>query len=193
MNPIGVLGGIFDPVHNGHLALAVLAKDFFKLDKVLFVPSGNPPHKKSSVNCCASDRLEMLKIALSGEPDTQIWDLEIKRSGISYTVDTLYELKELFPGPLYFIIGSDNLGELTTWHKYKEILNLVTLCVAHRPGFSFKIPSQIEQANILRFPSPEWGISSTMIRNYLQKGYSCRHLLPEDVIEYISNKGLYQN
>ncbi|MDO5577371.1 MAG: nicotinate-nucleotide adenylyltransferase [Fibrobacter sp.] len=193
MNPIGVLGGIFDPVHNGHLAVASLAKEFFKLDKVLLVPSGTPPHKKSTVTCSAFHRNEMLLQAIADEPGFDIWDHEIKRDGISYTVDTIHELKETFENPIYFIIGSDNLKEIVTWYKYEEILKLVTLCVAHRPGYSCELPLQISNANIKSFPSPEWGISSTMIRKYLREGYSCRHLLPPRVINYIFDMGFYKN
>ena len=190
--PTGVLGGIFDPVHNGHLAVAALARDFFGLDKVLFIPSGTPPHKSSTVCASSSDRLSMLKIALKDDPGAVIWDKEICRPGISYTIDTLYELSKQIKGPVYFIIGSDNLREIITWHKYQEILELVTLCVAHRPGSPVFIPDSLKKAKLHRFPSPEWGISSTMIRTYIHKGYSCRHLLPDGVVDYIVDKGLYK-
>lgn len=190
--PIGVLGGIFDPVHNGHLALAFLAKDHFKLDEILIVPSGSPPHKCLNVNATAQDRLVMLKLALSGSSGLTIFEDEINRPGISYTVDTLRKLKQMYHGrSIYFLIGSDNLHEIPGWYKYREILELAILCVAHRPGYTLDVPSELNGTEIKEFPSPEWGISSSMVRSYLAKGYSCRHLLPDSVIDYILDKGLY--
>ena len=192
-SPLGVLGGIFDPVHNGHLAVASLAKDFFKLDKVLLIPSGVPPHKLSKVKASPSDRLEMLRLAIGGKTGFEICTEEINRQGYSYTFDTLNVLKKQYGNSqIYFIIGSDNLKEISTWYRYIEVIELVTLCVAHRPGYSCKIPEELKKAKILKFPSPEWAISSTMVRTYLHRGYSCRHLLPDPVIDYILSKGLYK-
>lgn len=190
---LGVLGGIFDPVHNGHLAIASLAKEYFHLDKILLIPSGIPPHKISTVKASSSDRLKMLRLAIDGRNGFEICTEEINRKGYSYTFDTLKALKEQHENPqIYFIIGSDNLREISTWYKYKEVIEIVTLCVAHRPGYSCKIPEELKAARILKFPSPEWAISSTMVRTYFQRGYSCRHLLPDPVIDYILSKGLYR-
>lgn len=191
-NAIGLIGGIFDPVHYGHLAIGVLAYEYFKLEKIIYIPSGNPPHK-SCVYASSDDRLEMLKIALEDLPFAIIWDQEIKSSQISYTFYTLKEISLAFPkNELYFIIGTDNLKEIPTWHRYKEILNLITLCVTERPPFTKEIPQQLKDANIKFFPSPNLGISSSLIRQYISKGYSCKYLLPEKVREYIIKKGLYR-
>jgi len=131
--PLGILGGIFDPPHNGHLAVASFARDYFGLSEVLFVPSGTPPHKSTATP--AIDRLAMLKRAIVNEPTFKIWDAELRRKGTSYTIDTLEELSRHFPGrPVYFIVGSDNLHEIQTWRRYRDVLRLVTLCVTHRPG-----------------------------------------------------------
>lgn len=191
--PLGVLGGIFDPIHNGHLAIASLAREYFKLHQVLFIPSGNPPHKESTVVASAQDRLAMLQIALQDEPGVAIYDCELKRSGFSFTIDTIHELQSRFNTDIYFIIGSDNIREIKTWHRYQEILKLVTLCIAHRPGYACTVGNTFAEATIRQFPSPEWGISSTMIRSYIGRGFSCRHLLPSGVIDYITTKGLYRS
>jgi nicotinate-nucleotide adenylyltransferase len=190
-NGIGILGGIFDPLHHGHLAVAALARDYFTLPQILFVPSGRPPHK-STIGASAADRLAMLKLAVRHEPSFTIGDEELKSQNVSYTFDTLTTLRKTFPGrPFYFIVGSDNLHEIETWHCYREVLKMVTLCVAHRPGYSLKPPPSLASARICPFPSPKWGISSTLIRSYLAKGYSCSHLIPECVAEYIRKKNLY--
>lgn len=191
--PIGVLGGIFDPVHFGHLATARLACDCFHLKKIIYIPAGVPPHKSATVTASPSERLAMLRLALAEEPGVEIWDKEITRPEVSYTIDTLVELARLYPGvPVYFIVGADNLHEIHTWHRYREILERVTLCVAGRPGFTMEVPRSLAGARIKPFPSAQWGLSSTQLRDYLSKGYGCKHLLPEAVREYISVNGLYR-
>jgi len=191
--PIGVLGGIFDPVHNGHLAAARLAAEFFNCQKVLFVPSGIPPHKRNSVTASARDRLAMLEAALAGDNRAVIWKNELLRDGVSYTIDTLEELARLYPGaPIHFIIGADNLHEIHTWHRYHDILRRVTLCVTERPGFSMEIPDTLREATIRIFPSPMWGLSSSMLRQLLAQGHSCRYLLPGQVRKYIIENKLYR-
>jgi nicotinate-nucleotide adenylyltransferase len=191
---VGILGGIFDPVHNGHLATACLARDYFNLDKVFLIPAGMPPHKSGSVAATAGHRLAMLKCAVKDTKSMTVWDEEIRRNGISYTVDTIGKIEKKYPRvPLYFIIGSDNLGEIVTWHNYRLFLSSVVLCVAHRPGYPLTIPPELRVGKIETFPSPEWAISSTMIRSYLGRGYSCEYLLPHCVAAYIKRRGLYKN
>ncbi|MBN1760826.1 MAG: nicotinate (nicotinamide) nucleotide adenylyltransferase [Chitinispirillaceae bacterium] len=191
--PVGVLGGIFDPVHFGHLATASLACEFFHLEKIYFVPAGIPPHKLTTVTASASDRLAMLRLALEGEQGAAIWDSEIRRREVSYTVDTLAELREtVSDASLFFIVGADNLHEIHTWHRYRDILATVTLCVAERPGYTMEIPESLAGARIQAFPSPLWGLSSTQLRRYISTGYQCRYLLPDRVREYIFTRGLYR-
>jgi nicotinate-nucleotide adenylyltransferase len=192
--PIGVFGGIFDPVHNGHLAAAYLAYDYFHLEKIIFIPAGIPPHKVKTVTASPSDRLAMLKIALDHFPAAVIWPNEVQRTGISYTIDTLGELEACYKdNPLYFIIGSDNLAEIPDWHHFEAILKKVTLCVAVRPGFCSEAPQLLAHANMKFFPSPQWGLSSTVLRSYIGRGYSCKYLLPPGVQEYIMENGLYKD
>ena len=191
--PIGVLGGIFDPVHFGHLAIARLACDFFHLDKIVFIPAGVPPHKQTTVTASPEHRLAMLERALAPLPEASIWDREITSTEISYTVDTLVKLREVYPGcPLFFVVGADNLREIPTWHRYRELLDMITLCVTDRPGFSMEVPAVLAGARIETFPSPSWGLSSTQLRAYLAEGYRCRYLLPDTVCEYISDNALYR-
>jgi nicotinate-nucleotide adenylyltransferase len=191
--PLGILGGIFDPVHNGHCAAACLARDYFGLDKVYLIPSGTPPHKSGRVFAGPDHRLAMLKLAVKGARGLTVWDEELRRPGISYTVDTILRIREKHPlTPLYFIIGSDNLHEIVTWHEYRRILASVVLCVAHRPGFALAVPRELRAGKILSFPSPEWSVSSTMVRSYLSRGYSCDYLLPLSVAAYISRHRLYK-
>jgi nicotinate-nucleotide adenylyltransferase len=190
--PIGILGGIFDPIHNGHLSIATCARDFFKLDQVVFIPSGNPPHKSSTVAAGPNDRLAMLKLAIQNEPSFTLWGGDINRPGYSFTIESLRTLRETYrKNPFYFIIGSDNVSEIMMWKEYREILSMVVLCVVSRPGFPLDIPESLLTVTIKEFPSPQCGLSSTMLRDYLRKGYSCRYLVPDPVLEYIKIQRLY--
>jgi nicotinate-nucleotide adenylyltransferase len=189
--PIGILGGIFDPVHHGHLAAAQLARDYFHIDKIIFIPAGRPAHK--SAPCAnAEHRLAMLKLGIRSKPGFEIWQGELHRKGPSFTVDTLRELKKHYPSaPLYFIIGSDNLREIPLWRDFRAILKLALFCVAHRPGHSMRVPPVLVSMHMKPFPGPEWKLSSTMIREYVARGYSCESLLPPEVIGYIKRHALY--
>jgi nicotinate-nucleotide adenylyltransferase len=190
---VGMLGGIFNPIHNGHGAAACLARDFFGLEKVYLVPSGIPPHKYNEGIAGARDRLAMTRLAAKASAALSVWDGEIRRGGVSYSIDTIRAIAAHHPSrQLYFIIGSDNLPEISSWHCFRDILAAVTLCVAHRPGHSLTAPPELAGADIRIFPSPEWGISSTMIRDYLARGYLCEHLLPAGVVRYIKRQGLYK-
>jgi nicotinate-nucleotide adenylyltransferase len=191
---IAVFGGLFNPVHNGHLAVARLAADYFGFKQIHLFPAGAPPHKPFRPVMSSAHRLAMLKLAVKNDKQMMVHDDEIRRPGISYTIDTLHALQQKYPGKeICFIIGADNLTEIPTWHLYRNILKITTLCVAHRPGFLMKTPNELKQARIATFPSPEWGISSTMIRSLLSQGYRCTGLLPEAVIEYIRRHKLYRS
>jgi nicotinate-nucleotide adenylyltransferase len=190
--PVGILGGVFDPVHNGHLAVARLAMDYFGLPEVFFVPAGTPPHKHAT-HSTALHRLSMLKAALRGVRGCTVWDGELRRGGSSYTIDTLRIFGKRHPGsPLYFIIGSDNLVEISSWRDYTTLMETAVFCVAHRPGHSLRVPRALSGLRMKVFPSPEWGISSSTIREYLSRGYSCAHLLPAAALRYIRAHGLYK-
>ncbi len=190
---IGILGGSFDPVHNGHLAIASLVRDHLRLPTILFIPAALPPHKSLTVHATAEQRLAMLELATEQVRGTRVHRCEIERGGTSYTVDTLMSLRGEYHGQeLFYIIGSDNLAEIPTWHRYREILSMVTLCVVHRPGYSMRPGAAVADARITSMPSPEWGVSSTMVRRYLLQDYSCEGLVPRSVLCYIRDHGLYQ-
>ena len=198
---IGILGGTFNPVHLGHLILAQSALEACDLSKVLFIPCGVPPHKNPGFLIEAKHRLAMVRAALAGDPRFEASDVEIRRPGISYAVDTVAHLRELYQGAeLVFILGSDTLGELYLW---KSIYSLMTLCrfaVFCRPGFDVRTM----QAASLHIESP-WAerlaegvvmgrqidISSSDIRYRIAEGMSIRYLVPLEVERYIAEHGLY--
>lgn len=196
---LGIMGGTFDPVHYGHLVAAETARVEFKLNKVLFIPTGTPPHKDSHKVTPAGFRYEMVKYSIADNPYFKISDIEIKREGPSYTIDTLRALKESWPDQeLYFITGTDALRELFFWREAEEILSLTHVVGAARPGFDateFLQKVQHDHSKIMDrihyFEVPALAISSTDIRARLKSGKSIRYLLPEEVRSYITEKRLY--
>jgi nicotinate-nucleotide adenylyltransferase len=135
----------------------------------------------------------MLCLAMRNEPDFMVRDDELRRTGISYTIDTLGVLAQEFPGcQFYFLVGSDNLREIETWRSFRDVLGMVTLCVAHRPGYQLKIPRILRTGSFRTFPSPELDISSTVIRERIATGRPFRRLVPKEVAEYISIRQLYR-
>lgn len=190
---LGILGGIFDPVHHGHLAILNLARQHFGFDLCCVVPAGVPPHKESP-HASAEHRLAMLKLALAPYPYAEIIDHEARAASVSYTIQTIEFVKQLYPDYLtHFIIGSDNLTEISGWYNFEKIIAQVVMCVAERPGFPIIIPPSLANADIRTFPSPQWGLSSTMLRTYLAQGISCTTLIPDSVLAYIKSNGLYEH
>ncbi|MBI87094.1 MAG: nicotinic acid mononucleotide adenylyltransferase [Candidatus Marinimicrobia bacterium] len=189
---ICIFGGTFDPPHIGHLLIAQTVCEAENFDKILFIPANKPPHKKniSGVN----DRLAMLNLAIEGNPNFEISDIEIKRGGISYTIDTLSTMKIKYlkeHDDLFYLIGSDSLLELKYWKNPKEILKKCNVVVAIRPGFRpSDIPAwilhRIQFANIPRFE-----ISSSNIRMRWRENKTIRYLVTLPVWEYINKHNLY--
>lgn len=186
---IGILGGTFNPVHIGHLILAEEVREKIKLDKVIFVPTYLPPHKDNSEIAPASARMAMVKLAIKGNRYFLASDMEIKRDGRSYTIDTLKEFKSIYPqDELYFIIGSDLLKYLDDWKDLDEIIKMVKFIVATRPGYPLeKIPSHIST-----IPIRAVDISGFEIRKAIKENKSFRYLVPESVLKYIDKKRLYR-
>lgn len=192
---IGIMGGTFNPVHNAHLLIAEIACEQYELDRVIFMTGGNPPHKSDAID--AHDRLNMARIAIEGNSHFIADDFEVERSEKSYTLHTLEYLKKKYPSAeLFFIIGEDSLCDLHKWYKPEEILKLCTILV-----FPRKSQKETENAimnakntlggNILPVTAPVIGISSTDIRSRIKNKQTVRYMLPEGVIRYIEENGLY--
>ena len=188
-----LFGGTFDPPHVGHLVIAETIQESERFDKVVFVPAPNPPHKEEDISPIES-RLEMLRLALMDNDHFDVSDIEIERGGISYTVETIEETKERFgieAENLYFLIGSDALLDFHRWKQYELILDECRVIVAQRPGFR---PSRIDP-NILsriRFANiPQIEVSSSQIRRRISSDLTIRYLVPNPVMKYIQEQGLY--
>jgi nicotinate-nucleotide adenylyltransferase len=194
---IGVLGGTFDPVHNGHLHIGDALRTALDLDGVLWVPAGRPPHKSDQIVSSDKDRLAMLDLALAGSAIDEISTIDINRSGPSYTADTLEILAERFPtARLLFLMGEDSLRDLSTWHHPERILRVAELAVAGRPGvdtdlqsLEFQVPGVRKRVHVV--PTEEMAISSSDIRRRVRENQSIRGLVPASVEAYIQNHGLY--
>lgn len=197
---LGILGGTFDPVHVGHLALAEAARTAFGLARVLFIPAAVPPHKPGGAVAAAEDRLAMVRRAVDAAPYFAVSEVELERQGPSYTVDTLANLQQRHPGAeLYFITGADEVLALDTWHDPQRLLQLARFIAATRPGFDLSRLAQMEsrlgpvaRGRLLPLEWLELGLSSTDLRRLLSEGRSVRYLVPERVAEYIEERRLYR-
>ena len=189
---LGVLGGTFDPIHMGHLVLAEQAREQFELDQIIFIPSASPPHKTEQELSLAIHRFEMTKLSLEGNRYFSVSDIELKRKGLSYTVETLRELKGLYKdSEIYFLTGSDVLDEITIWKDPEEIYKLAKIVIAVRPGFNKFDPEDhfAQKSIIAKITGVD--ISSTQIREKVRNGESIKYLVPSKVEEYIKKKNLY--
>jgi nicotinate-nucleotide adenylyltransferase len=193
---IGVLGGTFDPIHFGHLAAGSAAMDCAGLDRVFFVPSAQPPHRRAAV-APAEDRLAMARLAIDGERGFEVSDLEVRRGGRSFTADTMADLRRLHPDDeLFLVLGWDAARLFRTWHEPERVTSLATIVVVSRPGTQAPRPMDLEAAGIdparvilcLR-PTPE--ISGSALRRAIAKGQSVAGRVPGAVEEYIAAHGLY--
>ena len=196
---VGVLGGTFDPVHLGHLAIAEEVRIKLDLDRVIFIPAGQPRLRGDEYLTPAIDRLRMVELAIGDNPHFQVCDIEIQRSGPTYTVDTLVELGQRF-GPdtaLYFIVGADILGQFHRWKDPEKVLEACHLVVVSRPGHQdddwpewFRGADSVKD-KVTQLEIPMVDISGTEIRRRASLGESVRHLVPDLVAEYIQDRKLY--
>jgi nicotinate-nucleotide adenylyltransferase len=188
---LGIFGGSFDPPHVGHLIVAESAVEQLRLDKVVFVPAYYPPHKLGNQQSSATDRLAMVRLIIKGNPRFAVSDLEVRRKGISYTVDTLRSFKSRFENAeLFFIIGGDSLSQFSTWKDPEEILNLAHLVVYPRPLQNLAdVPMSLPRAEVLQGPMIE--ISSSDIRLKVSHDESIRYLVPDEVVRYVKVHKLY--
>jgi nicotinate-nucleotide adenylyltransferase len=193
---IGVVGGTFDPIHAGHLALALAAKRCARLDRVLLVPAAIPPHRLPAT-ASGQDRLEMARVAAAGAGGLEVSDVEVRRSGPSYTSDTLRELTAANPGAdLYLVLGWDAAREISSWHEPEAVTELARLVVVGRPGMPMPAPRDLlaaglDPGRVILCSEPTPDVSATDLRAALASGGPIDHLLPEAVADYIAERGLY--
>jgi nicotinate-nucleotide adenylyltransferase len=195
---IGILGGTFDPPHIGHLVIAEEARQKLGLAKVYFVPAREPPHKRGEPVSPLQDRIAMLRLALKDHPFFAVSLAEAMRPGPSYTVDTMKQLLDEFPPAteLYFVMGMDSLAALPTWHEPSKLIDLCTLAVLKRPGYSAnmdelekKIPGLASR--VVFIPAPELEISSSDLQSRVRGGLSIAYMVPGCVAEYVAEHHLY--
>ncbi len=217
LRKLGILGGTFNPIHYGHLAAAEEVRNRLTLDRILFIPSSLPPHKLDEEVPQAVHRMEMVRLAVAENPAFEPSDIEIKRGGRSYTIDTIEELLRMHPqSELYFITGLDSFLEIQTWHRWQNLLALCKFVVLSRPGYRFVDLAKIDflksaareldgLENGLRKQAavhsgafaiylemiPLYDISSTDIRRRVKEGKSIKYLLPDSVENYIIKNKLY--
>lgn len=195
---IGILGGTFDPVHTGHLVLARDAMEYFGLSKVLFIPSATPPHKLRNDILPARHRVAMIRAAIRDVKGFELCTMEVDRLGISYSIDTVRDLKRQHPrSNFYFIIGADTLKELHTWKRIDELLGLCEFATMGRPGWGTQGSFQLQgkwmkklRRNIFRGHAMD--ISSSDIRERMARGLEIDFFVPPPVGQYIRRHGLYK-
>lgn len=191
---LGIYGGTFDPVHNGHLRIATQAERQFQLDRVIFIPTCVPPHKNAAGDGASSaDRMEMLQLALGDSKRWEASDIEIRRGGISFTVDTLELMRKQRPSSeLFLIMGSDNLLDLDRWRQPEKVASMAVLLVYERPGFPVTgHPPQIK-ADVRAIQGAPMTVCSSKIRRNIREKKNVSELVPPRVLSYIQAHGLYQ-
>jgi len=198
---IGVLGGTFDPIHNGHLAVAEEVRARLNLGEVLFVPAGQPQLRTNSPISAAEHRLEMVRLSITGRPYFRLSTVEIERAGPSYTVDTIAELRRQFGSQdeLFFILGWDSLAELPRWREPSRLvkIKMCYMVAVPRPGYPLpdlgsleaQVPGLARRVIVLDLPRVD--ISASEIRQRASQGLPIGHLVPEPVDKYIREQGLY--
>lgn len=196
---IGVLGGTFDPPHVGHLWLATLAADALRLDRVLFMPAGQPPHKRGRRMTSAAERLLMTRLAIAGDPTFGLSAIEMERPGPSFTIDSVAELLRLYASArLYLLMAADSLAQVGSWREPERLLSMVEWAIGPRPGSA--LPDQ--DALVRRFgrgasrihllDGPSLDVSASEIRHRVAAGKAIRYLVPRAVEELIVERGLYR-
>ncbi|MFA5035430.1 MAG: nicotinate-nucleotide adenylyltransferase [Candidatus Margulisiibacteriota bacterium] len=199
---IGIMGGTFNPIHRGHLALAGAAQKEFALDRIIFIPSGNPPHKKPGEVLDKEARYVMVRAAIKGVPNYYASRIELDRPGYSYAVDTFLALKKKF-GPqakLFYIMGLDSINEVLSWRKPLELFKLCEFIVGTRPGSRIRtfrrlvkfppLQKEVDKINLLELKE---AISASDIRRRVRAGKSISSLVPKVVENIIKKEGLYRN
>ncbi len=201
ISKIGIMGGTFNPIHNGHLIVAEDVREQCSLDRVLFIPSGQPPHKPNAEVIDAQFRYEMVSMAVKNNPFFEASRIEVDRNGPTYTINTLQELKRIYGEGvnLYFIIGADVVNEFITWRDYRQVFQLCEFIAVLRPGHdNSAFENAIEKnrkdfdVRIRQVKSRLVDISSSDIRERCERLESIKYLVPDNVEEYIRRFGLYR-
>ena len=193
---IGLMGGTFDPIHVGHLAIAEEARDALGLDRILFVPAGTPPHKPASEVTATDHRVAMVALAIADNPDFELSRIEVDRPGPSYTVDTVERLAE--DGDVTVILSAETFRELPTWHEPERLFTAARVAVVPREGYPAPDPEWLASAfpgredRVRYLEGPRLGLSSTALRARVAEGRSIRYLVPPAVAAYIAANGLYR-
>lgn len=196
---IGILGGTFDPIHNGHLKIAEAARKKLGLNEVYFMPAAKTPLKEGISISAVEHRVKMVRLAIAGKPRFKLSTIELDRPGLSYTADTIAELRKKLGAEteLYFIIGWDSLSQFARWREPARIIRMCRLVAVPRPGYALPEPKALEAAipgiseSLIVLDKPEIAISATEIRERVARGQSIRRLVPEEVAGYIQKNGLY--
>jgi len=189
----GLIGGTFDPIHIAHLIIAEAALEALSLREIVFVPAARPPHKGEVSLAPIEDRLEMVRLAIEGNPRLVLSDIEARRETPSYTIDTIREVRAgLGAGEeIYFIIGADSLVEFFTWKEPERLLEECSFVVVPRPGVSIEDADPRIRDRAIILDSPELEIASRDIRERVREGRTIRYLVPAEVESYIDRKNLY--
>jgi nicotinate-nucleotide adenylyltransferase len=187
------MGGSFDPIHLGHLRAAETAREELGLELLAFVPAGVPPHRAACL-APAIDRFAMSCLAMAGHPHFVTWDIELRRAGPSYTVDTLATLRaELPKDDLVLVVGSDTWPEMTAWREPERLFSLVAVAVVGRPGQPVRDPKPPFPGGrgVVCIEGPTLAISATSVRERVRRGASVRYLVPDPVADYVAKRRLY--
>ncbi|WP_433777436.1 nicotinate-nucleotide adenylyltransferase [Microbacterium sp. gxy059] len=188
---VGVMGGTFDPIHHGHLVAASEAATSFDLDEVVFVPTGQPWHK-SDVSP-AESRYEMTVIATASNPSFTVSRVDIDRRGVTYTVDTLRDLREERPeAEFFFITGADAVAQMLSWRDHHELWDLAHFVAVSRPGHELDT-GELPEEVVSRLEIPALAISSTDCRDRVRRGFPVWYLVPDGVVQYIAKHHLYRS
>lgn len=193
---VGLFGGSFDPIHNGHLELALWTKKNISLDRFIFIPAAAPPHKQHVRLTDAEHRLHMIRLAIKDRSEFEVSEWELERKGISYTIDTINYFRNQFhlrKENLFLIIGADSLVDFHTWKAPMKILRKCHVVVLPRPEIQIDHVASEIQRKVIVVAAPLFDVSSTEIRRLIKEGQSITHLVPEPVASYIMTHQLYQH
>ena len=198
---LGILGGTFDPIHFGHLLAAEEARVALRLDRVLFAPASDPPHKQEYAKLPVAHRTSMVRLAIADNPTFDISTVDIDRPGPHYTVDTIHLIRDEWgtgTDETYFIMGADSLAHLLTWHQPAQLIQLCRLAVVARPGFradlaklEAALPGISRRLNWVEMPV--LGISSSDLQRRVREGRSIRYQVPANVADYVTEHRLYRD